>query len=401
MISEPNPRADGASPHERVAVQIEALRHGELSPTLIEQWADLEQRSAECNAYLSPCFVLAALKHLPAHGDPRFLAAWRRDGATPLLVGMGVFVERTAHKRFPFRHLAAYRSEHSYLTGMLVDRTCEDPVARAYFGYFTAPGVPWHGVEFDRRTAGGALDRLLAASDKAVPLRWYEYERSQRAILIPRASGEEYLTATLSAHRLKKLRGQLRKLAEQGRVEWRLLVGDAVSPAAIEQFLALEDTGWRREGGTSMRSRPGHAAFFREMIEGFRRDQRVFFTELVVDGKVLASTSNIVSGRAGFAFKIGWDPGYSKFSPGILNEVELVRCAHTRFPHLDYIDSGAAEDSFIESLWAGRATLTSGVLVTSRLARSLLTAMSWLRTAKRYLQHLGLNPAQAGPSQQP
>jgi len=367
-------------------VVVEVLRHGEITPSLIAQWADLERRSAMSNAYLSPHFILAAMRCLPAQGDPLFLAAWRRDGATSLLVGMGVFAESPAHKRFPFQHLAAYRCQHSYLTGVLMDRDYEDLVARAYFGYFGAPGVPWHGVEFVHRTVGGALDRLLAATDNVVPLRWYEYERSQRAILIPRMCGEEYLAATLSAHRLKKLRGQQRKLAEQGKLEWRLLVADEVSPATIEHFLALEDNGWRHERGTSLRSSPGHAAFFREMIEAFRRDRRVFFTELLVDGKVLASTSNLISGRAGFAFKIGWDPDYSKFSPGILNEVELVRCAHNRLSQLDYIDSGAVEDSFIDSLWGGHTTLTSGVLVTSRLARSLLPAISWLRTAKRYFR---------------
>jgi len=369
---------------QEVGVQVEALRYGEITPQLVEQWADLEQRSTESNAYLSPHFILAALRHLPPQGDPLFLPVWWRKDTTALLVGMGVFVERTAHRRFPFRHLAAYRCEHSYLTGILMDASCEELVARAYFEYFGS--APWHGVEFVNRVAGGVLDRLATASDNAVPLRWYEYEHSQRATLIPGACGEEYLAETLSAHRLKKLRAQQRKLAEQGSVEWRLSLGDEVLPAAVEDFLLLEDTGWRNEQGTSLRSRPGDADFFRDMVDSFRRDRRIFFTELLVNGKVLASTSNLISGRAGFAFKIGWDPEYGKFSPGILNELELVRCARKRLSHLDYIDSGAVADSFIDSLWGARTTLTSGVLVASRLARRLLPGMSWLRTLKRHLQ---------------
>ena len=89
------------------------------------------------------------------------------------------------------------------------------------------------------------------------------------------------------------------------------------------------------------------------MIDGFSRCGRVFFTELCVNHEVIASTSNVVSGNAGFAFKVGWHPGYAKLAPGLLNELELIRHAPTLCAELAYIDSGAAPGSYVDDLVAG------------------------------------------------
>ena len=40
--------------------------------------------------------------------------------------------------------------------------------------------------------------------------------------------------------------------------------------------------------------------------------------------KTIASTSNMVSGRAGFAFKVGWDGRFRKYGVGILNAIQDV-----------------------------------------------------------------------------
>jgi CelD/BcsL family acetyltransferase involved in cellulose biosynthesis len=107
------------------------------------------------------------------------------------------------------------------------------------------------------------------------------------------------------------------------------------------------------------------------------------FTELRVGDRVVASTSNFVSGGAGFAFKVGWESELRKYSPGMLNEVELVRAAPEVCADLAWFDSGAAPDSFINRLWPRRRELATLVVPLTRLAGSSVRWSVRLRAIAR------------------
>ena len=214
---------------------------------------------------------------------------------------------------------------------------------------------------------------------------WGEYGCTARAMLVPTAAGEDYLTTHL-ASRYKAHCRSLRRLGKHGAVCWRVQRGSTVPVACVDRFLELEDMGWKGQQGTSLRARPEDERFFRAMMDGFSRCGRAFVTELCVNHEVIASTSNVVSGNAGFAFKVGWHPGYAKLAPGLLNELELIRHAPTLCAELAYIDSGAAPGSYVDALWPGRRWLTSGLYATTWLGRQVLAALPPLYRVKRWLR---------------
>jgi hypothetical protein len=175
-----------------------------------------------------------------------------------------------------------------------------------------------------------------------------------------------------------------RRLGDIGKLQWSAHRG-AIGERQVDDFLRLEHSGWKAESGTSLRSSAGDEAFFRAMTGRFADAGRAFFTELELDGVAVASTANYVSGGAGFAFKVGWDEQYRKFGLGILNEGELVRQAATVCPDLSFMDSGAAEGSFIDKLWPQRRHLVTVFLPTSAwgaAAWNVLQLVRNLRVAK-------------------
>jgi hypothetical protein len=366
------------SGHYRVRV----ARFQDLDGPTLESWRALENRALEANAYLSPQFVTAAVRHLaspPASRQP-FLVLVETPGRGPdRLVGLGIFERRSWSRRFPLPHLEAYRSLHSYRSGILVDRGHAAGVIGALFRFFQQPQATWHAVAFDEWLCEGDQATLLMTIARGCGGQWFPAMETSRAILVPREGGERQVAAALSRYRLKKLRQARRHLETCGPVAWRALAGEQVDDGAIGRFLELEHMGRKGEQGTSLRSRPEQEAFFREMAEGFRREGRLFFTELTIGQAIVASTCNLISGRTGFAFKIGWDPRYAKGSPGILNEVEFVRAAPTLFAALDAVDSGASEGSFIEEIWTDRWALASGAFSTTPLGRTVLATTGRLR----------------------
>jgi hypothetical protein len=367
--------------------RVRQVQFDELDQMTIESWESLEERALESNAFLSPRFVIPALRHLGGPEELRetiFVFVEKANGGKVDLVGAGIFVQSSGKRSFPLPHLRAFRSQHSYLSGMLVDRNEAEGVVRAFFQFFCKKKAPWHGVEFNYRSADGSQAELIAAVAEEFGSPWQEQERTHRAVFVPSEGGNAYIQAQFSSGRIKDLRRMRRRLEERGDIRWKALFGTEVDDNSVDRFLEVEHMGWKKEKGTSLRSRPSHEAFFREMIDRFRKRKQLFFTEMYLDGIIIASTSNLISGGTGFAFKIGWNPSYAKMAPGLLNEVEFIRHAPNLSGSLSYIDSGALEGSFIDQLWVGRRVLTSGIFGTTHLGRRVLWALEKMRRVKRW-----------------
>jgi hypothetical protein len=368
---------------------IRQVRFNELDRETVKSWESLEERALESNAFLSPRFVLPAIHHLEKPEKVRemiFVFVEKMDGMVPDLMGAGVFVRSPGTRRFPLPHLRAYKSSNSYLSGILVDRENAEGTVRAFFRFFCSKNAPWHGVEFEYRSADGPQAELITMVAQEFGATWQEQERIRRATFIPSEGGDVYIQTQISSGYAKDLRRRRRRLEEQGKVSWKALFGTEVNGRSVERFIEVEHMGWKGEKGTSLRSRPSHEAFFREMVDGFRDAGRLFFVELFLDDVVIASLTNLISGEAGFSFKIGWDLSYKKMAPALLNEIELIRHTPILCRGLSYIDSGASEGSYIDQLWVRRRILASGIFGTTPFGKNVLSGVGQLRRIKRWCQ---------------
>ena len=366
-------------PSKAAHCQVRKLMVNEVTPAFVSAWADLESRAVEPNAYLSPHFILPAIRHLDPEAHVWIIAVETGALGGHELIGIGIFQPVLGTRPLPLPHLVAYKSRHSYLGGLLLDRERARAALDALFNYVKTLG--WcQGVMFGKMRQDGPVDRLLTDVATQRGIEHDSLQPTTRAMLELGTSHAD-LGAILGTRQAKDLRRRRRRLDELGTVRWTLHREGGVPERAIDTFLALEHQGWKGETHSSLRSRRADETFFREAVARFSAEERVFFTELSLEGEVIASTSNFVSGQAGFAFKLGWRESYAKMSPGILNELEFVR----RFPHevccdLRYLDSGSVEGSFMERVWPERAAfhtficsmyLGGPVLVATRVAREI------------------------------
>jgi hypothetical protein len=117
---------------------------------------------------------------------------------------------------------------------------------------------------------------------------------------------------------------------------------------------------------------------------------------LRLDGRAIASKCNFLAGDGAFSFKIAYDEGFARFSPGFLLEVETIRRLHAR-PELRWMDSCAVPGHpMADRLWLDRRELENLVIATGgRSGRPVLAALS---LARRLADRAGggdpRNPAQ-------
>jgi CelD/BcsL family acetyltransferase involved in cellulose biosynthesis len=148
---------------------------------------------------------------------------------------------------------------------------------------------------------------------------------------------------------------------------------------AMETHLQLEHAGWKGTAGTSLLASPAQAGFFREMIQRFDEIQGAVFAETLCDGKVIASTSNLLLGDTLNGFKTGWHPDFAACSPGRLNEVFLSAAVPAAWPEVGVFDSQAQEDSYLSELLPHRDTMVTGTLAVTRLGRRAMRAARLVR----------------------
>ena len=369
-------------------LRVRTVTIEDMTPGLISAWSELEARAVEPNAYLSPHFVVPAIRYLDPSA-PIFITLIETGApGSPDLVGLGVFRGVVGTRRFPIPHLVAYRSRHSFLGGVLLDRERGPAAMDALFDHLHPLRYLWHGLELNDTWGDGPLSEMIGRATAERGLSRHEWDVRSRAVLMAH-DGSDEPDKTMKA-RDKSIKRCLRKLEERGRVTWTLHRHRPIAETAVESFLELEHRGWKGESGTSLRSNALDEVFFREVVSGFGAAGRALFTELKLDDQVIASTSNFVSGQSGFAFKTGWFPELAKMSPGVLNEVELMR-SFLQGPcsDLELFDSGAAEGSYIEKLWTGRRPLASNAIALSSMGRSVLRAGHTVRAFKQRLRAAG------------
>ena len=366
--------------------RVRTIRPAELTPEIVRAWADLEGRSLHFNAFLSPHFILPAIRHLTS--DKNVLILLVESPSSSQLCGVGVFEINRPSLIWPLPYLTAYRPPHSYLNGLLIDSRNPREIITALYDHLSHPKFPYNYVDLNLHPECKITEETHSALAQTYPLQWQKTGTIRRAVLRPEAAGEDYLQTKLKS-RYKDCMRLLRQFSKIGPVTWHYLTGEDVTDDTVERFLELEHKGWKGTEGSSLASSSSHAAFFRGMVEGFQSQHRVFFTELRLNGRAIASTCNLISGKAGFGFKIGWDPEYTRYSPGILNAFQLILHAPTYCKNMEIIDSCSSPESFINNLWLEQRSLVTSAYTTSFLGNFSMKAHRRTHRVIRTINKMG------------
>lgn len=367
----------------------------ELSASDTRAWVALEVQALEPNAYMSPHFVLPALRHLDPSLHPQILLVERTGAGLRQTIAVAVVHRVAATRLLPVPHQCGYMSRHSYLGAPLLHREFAAEAASALLDLLGRQRWSAAGLLLPNIDPASPLMAALGGALRSRGLAIHVALERQRAIMIPAQAGLASLKKNLGK-KFNDLERRRRRLAEQGELQW-LIHREVVDDAMVESFLSLEHSGWKAESRTSLRSKPQDEAFFREMVAGFASEGRALFTELRLNGQTIASTSNFVSAHAGFAFKVGWDEAYRKYGLGILNETEFVSHAPDVCGDITNFDSGSAPDSYMDTLWPNRRTLVTAFVPFSTWGQGAWNCVQRLRMALRSLR----SRANAGQAKAP
>ncbi len=356
----------------------------------VDAWDVLVAHAAEPNPFFEPYALLSAWRHLaPAEGLEVALV-WAPDplpGQPPQLLGLFPLVRKPRYKGLPIAVISIWRHGYAYLGTPLVraDRTRETLAA-----LFEWLRTDTRAALFEWQTiaSGGPVRHALIDTLQRLGYDTFQDTCHTRALFRPAETAESYLASAVPGKKRKELRRQERRLGELGTVVYDELDPRGDLDAWVEEFLALEQRGWKGQGRTALRDEPAGLAMFRGLARGAFERGRWMTLALRVNGTAVAMKCNLRGGTGAVAFKIAYDENYARFSPGVLLELEHIRRLHG--PNAPaWMDSGAAADHpMIGHLWRHRVAIETLVAPTGRAPGALtVAAMPLVRWTRRTVRN--------------
>ncbi len=155
------------------------------------------------------------------------------------------------------------------------------------------------------------------------------------------------------------------------------LVDRTSDPAAAEDFLVMEASGWKgREGGLALTRRPATVAWFREWHPVWVANGRLTILALNVGSVCVAMQYYVRAGEGLFCFRIAFDDAYGKYKPGAM--LMSMALNHLR-DHTDaaWVDSATDPgNTFLLGMLPERRTVSTILIGTGGVVdRSLVSAL--------------------------
>ncbi len=173
--------------------------------------------------------------------------------------------------------------------------------------------------------SAGDLARLVTAAEAArrtVLVRTY----TRSPYLAIRGTWADYFRGVS-----RNLRGDVlrkwRRLEEEGRVSFEVADGTTNLEEGLEETFAVEAASWKGERGTAIASRPDTRRFYTEMARWAAGAGILRLSVLRLEGRPLAVELGLECSRVYYSLKHGYDPAYSRFSPGKLLAYRLLERA--------------------------------------------------------------------------
>ncbi len=212
----------------------------------------------------------------------------------------------------------------------------------------------------DLRLEGPVAQLLRAvAINRDLPLTVTDL--MQRPMLDSLEDGETYLAQSLGKSHLREMRRQMRLLQQQGVLDYTVARQPRDIEARMEEFLALEASGWKGRKRTAMVMDRFRAAFAREAISNLAAQDGVRIHTLDLDGRAIASMIVFIMGGEAYTWKTAYDEAYARYSPGKLLAARLTEW-HLDDANIVRTDSCAVPDHPIMSrFWREREEM--GTLV--------------------------------------
>jgi CelD/BcsL family acetyltransferase involved in cellulose biosynthesis len=288
---------------------------------LTNAWRDLAARALEPNVFYEPAFALAA--GLVFGQDIGAALVWSDEEPRKLV---GFFPARVVRRRYGLALpvLEAWTHPYAPLGTPLVEREAAEPVISAWLTHLACDGSMPGLLRLPLIVEDGHFAAALGTVLRRLQMPFADFARHRRPQLVPGEDRAGYLEQAVSAHRRRELRRSVRRLADQGALLFAASRAGEAIDKEIEDFFALEASGWKGAAGTAAARHEELRAFMKAAVRALGAEAKVAINRILLDGRAIAATITLKSGDGAWYWKTAYDEALARFAPGVLLSAALT-----------------------------------------------------------------------------
>lgn len=319
--------------------------HG-LSEAERSCWARLTRRAGGNRLFSADWFMASAIRHCGASANVRLAIVRTLDGEW---IGVLPVTFAARFGRCPLPSWQGWLSANQFDPAPLIEKGAEYVFWHCLLTHLDSnPGAALalclEEMPLDD-VATTALIEVCMAGDRAL----HRTGGFARPLRVPGPLSPAQQTARRKLD--KRLDCLTRKLErEVGAVRITRLAPETDPAAWIEQFLALEKSGWKGSKASALASEACTAKLFREVIRVAHQQGIVRLMSLEAAGEAIAMTSWFTGARRAYGFKMAYDEAFRSYAPGRLLMRAVADSSAAEHPALDF-DSCAHANAPCDPLW--------------------------------------------------
>src|SRR3954468_4050276 len=258
---------------------VQVVRDREALEAIVPAWEELAAQACEANPFYEHWILLPALRAQGAGSGFRCVLVWEAER----LIGLFPFERTLTLKGLPAATLSSWRHRSYLLCTPLVRADAAAECLQALFDWLPQEAAI---AEFRYIPSDGAFHSALSEATRKAACTVAPTADFSRALL--RKGVENCMSAQLR----RQLRRKERRLAERP----GFAVTKVSSAAEIENFLALEASGWKAEAGGAFAASEASLRFGRAVLAEAQRRGRLHMVGIDCEQRAVARRVTLPAG---------------------------------------------------------------------------------------------------------
>ncbi len=298
-------------------MKIELHEEGSYSENLKREWEKLLVTSPFQNPFLTPTWIENWLAHFGPSLETKVLVF--RDGSRNLL-GLGTFVVSQKEKEGRGLTLLGSSDVWDY-RDLLILPGWEEQVCTSLAGYFRQG--PWEYLELKGISEFSPTARFFPSFMRSCGF-FVEQEIEEVALYLNLPTAWEIFLEELNSKDRHELRRKLRRLEKETVYE----LSQAEEPLSLSEKMDIFfDLHRKSSKDKATFMTPAMKSYFAEMAVRFQEKGWLHLTFLQIEGQEVATFFSFAFAGTEYVYNSGYDPEFSRFSPGIVLAALCIRRA--------------------------------------------------------------------------
>lgn len=303
-------------------MQIQCIDNNGDFLKLRDEWHALWRGTANPSYFLSHDWIRCCWQELQSTNSLRIFVV--RNGVQPVLIAPWMR-SRGFQLKLPVKLLTFIDHPETQVADIIC---MAGPQADEAFGslirhLLREGSSDWDLLALDKIGSGSSIVQLLERIQYSFRSR-PQLRSDNKVFIIPlHGTWEEYQGAR-SARFRKTTRNVANRMTRMGKVEVKCYSGMDINDA-VRKLFSVADASWKLSSGVAITSSKGRTKFFEDLIATAVTAKGLRIWILEINGKAIASETQVVDGRTVYALRSDYDERYAESSPGAYLQIEILK----------------------------------------------------------------------------